>query len=147
MGEAPHEQAERRRILIVGCGRTGSRVAWALWEQGHPVTVMDTEPERFLLLPRPMREEETTTFLGNPTLNDDLERAGIHEARVFVAVSSQDNLNALSALKARQTFKVPRVVCRIADPDRGRMYEEMGLIVVSPTLNTAHLVLQAILEA
>lgn len=137
---------EGKRILIFGCGRTGSRVARALWERGYRVTVIDSEPDRFLFLPPEMLEDEEATFLGNATLDEDLERAGIRQAQVFVAVSDRDNLNAFSALKARYIFEVPRVVCRIGDPDRRGMYERLGLTVVSSTPVMADLVLDAIFK-
>ena len=85
------------RVIIMGCGRIGSHIATTLWRHNHQVTVMDTEPESFLLLPPEMVEQDGTTLVGDGTLEDDLHLAGIDEAEVFVAVSVRDSRNALAA--------------------------------------------------
>jgi trk system potassium uptake protein TrkA len=132
------------RILVMGCGRIGAQVAAALWREGHDVTVLDTEPESFLLLPKEMQEQGRTTILADGTDEQDLARAGIEEAEVFVAATSLDTRNALAAQKAKHIFKVPRVVCRVGDPVRQELYNHLGLIAVSPTKVTAALMLEAI---
>lgn len=128
----------------MGCGRIGAQVAAVLWREGHDVTVLDTEPESFLLLPKEMREQERTTILADGTDEEDLARAGIEEAEVFVAATSLDTRNALAAQKAKHIFKVPRVVCRVGDPVRQELYNHLGLIAVSPTKVTAALMLEAL---
>ena len=132
-------------VLVMGCGRIGAQVAETLWAQGHRVAVMDAEPEAFLLLPKELRELEDTTFVGDGTLDEDLVKAGIREADVFVAVAVRDNRNALAAQKAKLIFKVPRVVCRVGDPVRQDMYSQLGLNAVSPTKVTAGLILEAVM--
>ncbi|MBI4336580.1 MAG: TrkA family potassium uptake protein [Chloroflexi bacterium] len=132
------------RVVIMGSGRVGAQIATTLWREGHQVTLMDTEPEAFLLLPREMRQDERTTLLGDGTLDEDLKRADIEEADVFVAVSGRDNRNALAAQKALHHFRVSRVVCRIDDPLRTEMYAKLGLTVVSPTRVSTGLILEAI---
>ena len=44
---------------------------------------------------------------------DVLEQAGITEADAFVAVSSGDNSNIVSARVALERYQVPKVVARI----------------------------------
>ncbi|MBI4233368.1 MAG: TrkA family potassium uptake protein [Chloroflexi bacterium] len=132
------------KVMVMGCGRVGSQVAAALWGEGHQVVVLDTAPESFLMLPREMRETEGVAILGDGTLDEDLIRAGIESVDLFIAVSSRDNRNALAAQKAKQIFRVPRVVCRIGDPVRQEMYSQLGLMVVSPTKVTSGLILGTI---
>ncbi|MCH8346709.1 MAG: TrkA family potassium uptake protein [Chloroflexi bacterium] len=132
------------RVIIMGCGRIGSHIATTLWRHNHQVTVMDTEPESFLLLPPEMVEQDGTTLVGDGTLEDDLHLAGIDEAEVFVAVSVRDSRNALAAQKAKHIFSVPRVVCRIGDPVRQEMYRNLGMEAVSPTESTSTSILRAV---
>ncbi len=54
---------------------------------------------------------------------DVLEEAGIKEAEAFVAVSSGDNSNIVSARVALEHYHVPKVVARIYDPRRAEIYE------------------------
>ena len=132
------------RVIVMGCGRIGSHIATTLWRHDHQVTVIDTEPESFLLLPPEMVEQDGTTLVGDGTLEEDLHRAGIDEADVFVAVSVRDSRNALAAQKAKHIFNIPRVVCRIGDPVRQEMYRSLGMEAVSPTESTSTSILRAV---
>ncbi len=132
------------KIVLMGCGRIGSNIATTLWRHGHQVTTMDTEAENFLLLPQEMVEQEDTTLVGDGTLEADLRQAGLERADVFVAVAVRDSRNALAAQKARYIFNVPRVVCRIGDPARQKMYRDLGLEAVSPTESTSTSILRAV---
>ena len=131
------------KVIVMGCGRVGAHVGIELWKNGHQVTLLDTEPESFMLLPKEMVEAEETTLIGDGTLQDDLIRAGIQEADLFVAVSARDSRNALAAQKAQQIFHVQRVLCRIGDPIRQEMYEALGLQAMSPTTATTAQILRA----
>ena len=74
------------KFLIMGCGRIGATVAGSLWEEGHQVTVLDVDPDNFYRLPSDMRDEQGVTLVGDGTVSEDMIRAGIHGADVFVAV-------------------------------------------------------------
>jgi trk system potassium uptake protein TrkA len=62
-----------------------------------------------------------------------LEEAGIKEADAFVAVSSGDNSNIVSARVALERFHVPKVVARIYDPRRADIYERLNIPTVATT--------------
>ena len=132
------------KFLVMGCGRIGATVATALWREGHQVTVLDLDPDNFLRLPQELREQEGTTLVGDGTVSEDLVRSGIQGADVFVAVDLQDSRNAMAAQKAQHLFRVSRVVCRIGDPGRQKMYEQLGLVAVSPTEATTEMILGAV---
>ena len=133
------------KVLVMGCGRIGAQVAETLWRGGHDVCMIDSEEENFLLLPKGMRDQEGSTFVGDGTLDADLVEAGIREADVFVAVAVRDNRNAFAAQKAKYVFRVPQVVCRVGDPVRQEMYSQLGLDAVSPTKVTAGLIHEAVM--
>jgi trk system potassium uptake protein TrkA len=118
------------RILIMGCGRVGARLASLLDEDGHKVTILDNDTYSFRRLPASF---SGTALFGNGTDEESLKKAGIEEADVFVAVTQGDNRNVMACQIARHVFKVPRVVCRIYDPLREEMYNALGLETISPT--------------
>ena len=64
---------------------------------------------------------------------DVLEEAGIKEADAFVAVSSGDNSNIVSARVALEHYHVPKVVARIYDPRRADIYERLNIPTVATT--------------
>src|SRR5215472_16180171 len=109
------------KILIVGCGRVGSRLAQELDDEGHDVTIVDSNPDSFSR--SASRGAFGDSFRGNFVVGDGTEadllrRAGIEEADCFIAVTQGDNRNIMAAQIAKTVFHVDRVVCRIYDPIR-----------------------------
>ena len=113
----------------------------ALVREGHSVTVMDTDEESFRRLPD---SPEITPLVGDGTLSEDLKRAGVENADVFVAVETSDTRNALAAQKARHLFNIPKVVCHMDDPVRQELYNDLGLLAISPTTVVSDMVIEAI---
>jgi trk system potassium uptake protein TrkA len=118
------------KILIMGCGRVGARLASLLDEDGHDVTILDIDTYSFHRLPPSFGG---TALFGNGIDEDVLKKAGIEDADVFVAVTQGDNRNVMACQIAKHIFNVPRVVCRIYDPLREEMYAALGLETISPT--------------
>ncbi len=118
------------KILIMGCGRVGARLATMLDEDGHKVTILDNDTYSFRRLPASFGG---TALFGNGTDEESLKKAGIEQAEVFVAVTQGDNRNVMACQIAKYNFNVPRVVCRIYDPLREEMYSALGLETLSPT--------------
>jgi trk system potassium uptake protein TrkA len=71
------------------------------------------------------------TFVGLGFDRDILEEAGIKDADAFVAVSSGDNSNIVSARVALEHYHVPKVVARIYDPRRAEIYERLNIPTVA----------------
>ncbi len=64
---------------------------------------------------------------------DILEDAGIKDADAFVAVSSGDNSNIVSARVALEYYHVPKVIARIYDSRRAEIYERLNIPTVATT--------------
>jgi trk system potassium uptake protein len=129
------------KILIMGCGRVGARLASLLDEDGHEVTVLDNDTYSFRRLPPSF---SGTALFGNGIDEEALKKAGIEDADIFVAVTQGDNRNVMACQVAKHIFKVPRVVCRIYDPLREEMYGALGLETISPTKIFAQLLREKI---
>ncbi|NQU37579.1 MAG: TrkA family potassium uptake protein [Actinobacteria bacterium] len=115
-------------IVIMGCGRVGSRLAKTLDQMGRSVTVIDQEPEAFRRLGNQFGGK-TVTAIGFD--RDALVKAGIAHADAFAAVSDGDNSNIIAARVAREVFAVDTVVARIYDPRRAEIYERLGIPTVA----------------
>jgi trk system potassium uptake protein TrkA len=118
------------RVLIMGCGRVGSELSHALGAAGHEVTVIDKRPEAFDKYPP---GDHARRIVGLGFDRDVLEEAGIREVDAFIAVSSGDNSNILSARVALEHFHVPKVIARIFDPRRAEIYERLNIPTVATT--------------
>jgi trk system potassium uptake protein TrkA len=118
------------KIVILGCGRVGARLATQLDEAGNEVTIIDRNQDSFVRLGTDYHGE---MILGTGIDEDVLRKAGIEHADAFIAVTNGDNTNAMAAQIAMLVFNVPRVVARLYDPIRDETYRTLGLETVSPT--------------
>jgi trk system potassium uptake protein TrkA len=115
-------------VIVVGCGRVGSRLALELVRDGHSVAVIDKNPAAFKRLPEQWGGENV---VGHCFDRDVLERAGAPKAGALAAVTNGDNSNILAARIARETFEIPAVVARIYDPRRAEIYQRLGIPTVA----------------
>jgi trk system potassium uptake protein TrkA len=118
------------KIVIMGCGRAGGRLAGLLDADGHQVAILDTDSYSFRRLPP---DFHGTALVGNGLDESVLKRAGIGEADAFIALTQGDNRNVMAAQIAKHIFNVPRVICRIYDPLRQELYSTLGIETFSPT--------------
>ena len=118
------------KIIIMGCGRVGAKLAELLDKDGHTVTVLDIDEYSFRRLSDAFGG---TALVGNGTDQAALKNAGIEEADVFLTLTQGDNRNIMAAQIARHIFNVPRVICRIYDPLRKELFGELGIETISPT--------------
>ncbi|MGB2838801.1 MAG: TrkA family potassium uptake protein [Actinomycetes bacterium] len=129
-------------VVIMGCGRVGSMLALELDGTGHEVVVVDQDPDSFRRLGSSFGG---VTVTGVGFDRDTLLEAGIERTDAFVAVSSGDNSNIVSARVARENFGVSTVVARIYDPRRAEIYQRLGIPTVATVRWTADRVLRRLL--
>lgn len=128
-------------ILIIGCGKVGSELAELLDKRGHDVSVIDRDEGQFERLPG---DFSGFTTPGVPIDQEVLKKAGIETCDAVCAVTSDDDLNIMTAQLAEELFHVPRVFARISDPDKADVFKGLGIFTVCPTTLTAEAALAAI---
>jgi len=118
------------KIVIMGWGGGGARLAGLLDIEGYDVTIVDTDVYSFRRLPA---EFGGNALVGDGMDEDSLRKAGIEDADAFIALTQGDNRNVMGAQIAQHIFKVPRVLCRIYDPLRRELFNSLGIEAFSPT--------------
>jgi trk system potassium uptake protein TrkA len=129
-------------VIIVGGGQTGSQLAAMLLSEGHKIKIID---DREPVLER-LRQELSPDVVvaGDGSTPSVLEAAGITEANVLAAVTTEDETNLVVTTLGRFEFNVPRVIARVNNPKNGWMFNaEMGVDVA---LNQAQLMSRLIAE-
>lgn len=131
------------RVIIVGCGRAGSLLAARLATEGHDVRVVDRAARSRRLLPAgfPGRFHE-----GNGYSRTVLEAAGIEDADAFVAVTSGDNSNIVSARTAKETYLVPIVLAHVYALRSADICRELGIPTIASVRWTVHRIHQLLLH-
>jgi trk system potassium uptake protein TrkA len=132
------------KIIVMGCGRVGLQVSLLMEQDGHEVTVIDSDAEAL--------EKLGPGFEGRRIKGVGFDRnvlvdAGIQVTDAFAATSSSDNVNIVAARIARNIFRVPRVVARLYDPRRAEIYQRLGLLTISSTSLGAERIRQLIAHA
>lgn len=128
-------------IIIVGCGRLGSLLASTLSNQGTSVVVIDNDESTF--------DSLSLEFSGFQILGDAAELAVLRGAKIdqadcLLAVTGNDNLNLMVAQLAKILFEVPMVLVRLIDPEREAIYQDFGLVTISPTKLAAQAFIQTL---
>lgn len=119
------------KIIIIGCGKVGSRLARDLSSRGHVITVIDHDPLAFERLGTGFKG---TTMVGIGFDRDVLIKAGIERADAVATVTESDEANVVAAKIAKQVFRVPRVAARVYEPRKADIYRRLGIQTISPTV-------------
>jgi len=117
-------------IIIIGCGRLGSMLAEDLSDAGHDVCIVDREAINLDTLGSGFNG---LRIKGVEYDNDILIEAGIKRAEYVIAATPYDNINITVALIAKKIFNVPRIIARINDPKKKRVYDGLGIDTINPT--------------
>jgi len=107
-------------IIIAGGGEVGRRAAEVLAEGGHDVTVIDLEAE---VLSRLEESVDLRTLRGNCAHAEIIQEAGGEACDLFVAATSQDEINLLAAAPAK-AVGAKKCVARV---HHGPFFEQRSL--------------------
>ena len=109
------------KIIIAGCGKVGYILAEQLNEEGHEITIIDTNEEKINMVGNLL---DVMCIQGNATSYHVQEEAGVKEADLLIAVTNKDEVNLLCCLIARKAGHC-QTIARVRDPG---YYAEIGFI-------------------
>ena len=118
-------------ILIVGCGRLGSRLAETLdGRDGHDVAVIDIVRKKTLAVSAQNLAE--SPFLETPSICRCCAAPGLKAATPWRLATPDDNLNITVCQIAKKIFGIENAVARISDPAREEISLHFGAAVHLP---------------
>lgn len=120
------------RIVIVGAGTVGSYLAERLAVEGHDIVVIESDATAAEDL---KRRVGCKVVVSNGASVPALERAGVAEAGLFIAVTSSDAVNVL-ACEAASRLGVPQRVARVQDPALREGLTDHGVDLVIDPIET-----------
>jgi trk system potassium uptake protein len=118
------------KIMIIGCGRVGAGLAKTLISHGHSVAIVDKDPLAFEKLGDNFKGQMVT---GVGFDREVLLKMGIERADGLAAVTTNDEVNIVTARIAKDIYRVPRVVARLYDIRQAEIYRRLGLHTIAPT--------------
>ena len=110
------------RVVISGAGAVGRHLASDLRARGHDVTLIEQNPAH--LEEAKDWAPDVDFLLGDACEPWVLEKAGLSQADVMVAVTGDDEDNLVTSLLAKQEHGVPRVLARVNHPHNEWLFTE-----------------------
>lgn len=126
------------KIIIIGLGTIGGTILKNLADEGHTITIIDSDRA---VVERLIEKYDVFGVTGNGASRKIQQEARVQEADLVIAVTRNDELNILACLVAK-TCGVQHTIARVRDPDYrsqiAEMKEDLGIsLVVNPELETA----------
>jgi len=118
------------QIIVIGCGKVGSKFAQMMSDEGHDIVIVDNDSKLFKSLGMNFNG---ITVTGVPIDQDVLKHAGIETADALIALTPDDNINIMACQVAKEIFNVPKVLARIFNPEREDVFHQFGLDTICPT--------------
>lgn len=135
------------QIVILGGGAVGSLVARRLVQEKNEVVIVESDPDRCQRLEEGL---DAQIIQGHANSISTLERAGLRDADMLIAVTSSDEANVLGCLIAQTHPNVKIKVARLRthEVDRWRSICSSDLLnvdlVIHPDRETADRILQVV---
>ena len=127
-------------IVVIGGGKVGYYLSFALLSKGHEVLVIEREASKC----KAIAED-----LGSVVMHGDgaevrtLEDAGAGRADLLVSVTRRDEVNLVSCQVAKHKFGVRRTIARVSNPKNEALFKMLGIDV---TVSSTSLILEQIEE-
>ncbi len=125
-------------IIIAGAGKVGWNLARELMQEGHEITVIESDRDRYMSVEE---ELEHNIHYGDASELWVLERAGIVRADMVIAVTGDDEDNMLISQVAKEKYLVEHTIARVNNP---RNVDHFELLGIRPVVSATDLILRLI---
>jgi NhaP-type Na+/H+ or K+/H+ antiporter len=121
------------RAIIIGGGRVGTELARRLEDRGEEVVVIEQDED----VVEGLRSEGFTARQGDGSQQDVLEKAGIENAKIVAAATSNDDVNLLVGQLSKNTYDIETVVARVNQPSNLDAFEDVDIEPISTSMSVA----------
>ncbi|NQW00128.1 MAG: Trk system potassium transporter TrkA [Rhodospirillales bacterium] len=133
------------KVIVCGAGQVGSSIARHLALENNDVTIVDRSPD---LIRRISDTLDVNGIVGHASLPDVLERAGLADADLLIAVTYSDEVNMVACQVAHSLFAVPTKIARVRqqgymDPMWSNLFSRDHMpidFIISPEMEVARAV-------
>ena len=126
------------KIVIVGAGKIGEILCRDLSTEGNDITLIEQEAK---ILDRVLSVSDIMGIVGNGANREVLADAGVHSADIFIAVTTNDEINLISSVMAKK-MGAKYTIARVRNPEYSEqmqfMKESLGIdIMLNPEAEAA----------
>ena len=134
-------------IIIAGDGKVGSMLTRQLSSEGHDITVIDSNSK---VLESSVERYDVISVHGNCASMSVLQQAGVRDADLLIAATSEDEVNLLCCTTAHAMNQKLHTIARIRNPEYTdqiyRMRDIFGLSMVINPENQAATEIERLLK-
>lgn len=134
-------------IIIAGDGKVGSMLTRQLSSEGHDITVIDCDAR---VLQSSVERYDVMSVQGNCASMHVLQQAGVKDADLLIAATSEDEVNLLCCTTAHALNEKLHTIARIRNPEYTeqiyRMRNVFGLSMVINPENQAATEIERLLK-
>ena len=134
-------------IIIAGDGKVGSMLTRQLSTEGHDITVIDCDSR---VLQSSVERYDVIAVHGNCASMSVLQQAGVKEANLLIAATSEDEVNLLCCTTAHALNPKLHTIARIRNPEYTeqiyRMRDIFGLSMLINPENQAAVEIERLLK-
>jgi trk system potassium uptake protein TrkA len=131
------------KVIVCGVGQVGTNIVRQLASEKNEVTVIDDSEEA---IRRIGESHDVRTLLGQASHPDVLERAGLREADMIIAVTQKDETNMVACQVAHSLFNTPTRIARVRaqsylDPAWSDLFSRDHMpidVIISPEVEVAN---------
>ena len=126
------------KITVIGCGTIGRTILENVANEGHNITIIDTEYDRIEKL---IEKFDVFGVVGNGASMKIQKEAGVKNSDLVITVTSSDETNIIACLVAKK-LGAKNTIARVRNPEYREqsilMKEELGLsMIVNPEQESA----------
>lgn len=125
-------------IILIGCGKVGMALTKQLSQEGHSITVIDTNEKKVQRITEAL---DVMGVVGNGASISVLTEANMERADVLIAVTGSDELNLLCCMFAKRTehcCAIARVRNPVYSHELDFMKQQLGIsMIINPELAAA----------
>jgi trk system potassium uptake protein TrkA len=133
------------KIIVCGAGEVGSSIARQLSMEDNDVTIVDQSSKLVMQISDSI---DVQGVVGHASQPDVLERAGIADADMIIAVTYSDEVNMVACQVAHSLFDVPTKIARVRhqsylQPIWANLFSRAHMpidAIISPEIEVAHAV-------
>ena len=111
---AKARRAHLMKIIVLGAGRVGERIAENLVSEDNDLTIIDPDAARLRAL---QDRFDLRGVAGNGVLPSVLRSAGAADCDLFIACAALDETNLAACKVARSVFNVPSTIAQLRAPE------------------------------
>lgn len=129
------------KIIIVGAGKIGELLCKDLSTEGNDITLIEQDAK---VLDRVLSISDIMGIVGNGASREVLGDASVHDADIFIAVTTNDEINLISSVMAKK-MGAKYTIARVRNPEYSEqiefMRESLGIdIMLNPEAEAAEFI-------